>query len=79
MIKLLIKFFIFLGGLFLLFLWLYWGNFSDFKKSVKDLTQKVVGKIYQEAEIHNPAGDVLPDGVDDHFKLWIKEFYQKIK
>jgi hypothetical protein len=56
----------FLGGIFSV-------SFSPFsltiQKPEKDFLKRVVRKakgiIYREATEHNPAGDVLPDQIDD--------------
>jgi len=64
----------FLGGIFSV-------SFSPFSISVskpeKDLLKRAAQKaksiIYREATKHNPAGDVLPDQIDDKIKQEIKE------
>ncbi len=64
----------FLGGIFSV-------SFSPFSininKSEKDFLRRVGTKtkniIYREATEHNPAGDVLPDRIDDKLKQKIKE------
>lgn len=47
---------------------------NDWKPLLKKIEKKFVDKIYQEAEDHNPAGDVLPDEIDDKAKKDIKDF-----
>jgi hypothetical protein len=63
-----------LGGIFTI-------SFSPFSlvisKPEKDLLKRAVRKvkniIYREAAEHNPAGDVLPDQIDDKIRQEIKE------
>lgn len=43
------------------------------KGYLKMVTDKMNSVIYQEATEHNPAGDMLPDQVDDKVKQKIKE------
>jgi hypothetical protein len=47
------------------------------RKPEKDFLKKVVQKIeslvYREATVHNPAGDILPDQIDDQVKGEIKK------
>ncbi len=40
---------------------------------IKSIVQKIVDFVYDEAEKHNPKGDMLPDSVDDEIKKEIKE------
>lgn len=40
---------------------------------MKSIVQKIANFIYDEAEKHNPKGDMLPDSVDDEIKKEIKE------
>ncbi|NCU41645.1 MAG: hypothetical protein EOM19_02885 [Candidatus Moranbacteria bacterium] len=49
---------------------------EDVEPWIKDLSQKIIGKVYEEARLHNPQGDVFPDSVDDALKLYIKEKIQ---
>jgi hypothetical protein len=43
----------------------------------KDLIRKalrpILDFVYREATLHNPAGDVLPDQIDDNIKKNIKD------
>jgi len=63
-----------LGGIFSV-------SFSPFSLTIakpeKDVLKKAAQKakniIYREATIHNPAGDVLPDQIDDNLKGEIKK------
>lgn len=64
----------FLGGIFSISL----SPFSiTINKPEKDFLKKAAQKaksiIYREATEHNPAGDVLPDQIDDKIKEEIKE------
>lgn len=64
----------FLGGIFSVSL----NPFSlTIAKPEKDILKKAAQKakniIYREATEHNPAGDVLPDQIDDKIKQEIKE------
>jgi hypothetical protein len=64
----------FLGGIFSVSL----NPFSlTIQKPEKDFLKKAAQKakniIYREATIHNPAGDILPDQIDDKIKQEIKE------
>lgn len=62
------------GGIFIV-------TFSPFsltiQKPEKDFLKRVARKakniIYREATIHNPAGDIIPDQIDDRIKQEIKE------
>ena len=36
-------------------------------------------RIYYEAIIHNPEGDMVPDEIDDRLKKQIKDVYQEIR
>ena len=38
----------------------------------KALLHKVSGRLYYEATLHNPEGDILPDTWDDRAKEYIK-------
>jgi hypothetical protein len=63
-----------LGGIFSVIL----SPFSlIIQKPEKDFLKKVVkrieGFVYQEATIHNPSGDLLPDQIDDNVKGEIKK------
>ncbi len=49
---------------------------EDVKPWIKDLSEKVVGKMYEGASLYNPQGDVLPDTIDDALKIYIKEKVQ---
>ncbi len=40
---------------------------------MKSIVQKIVNFIYDEAEKHNPKGDILPDKIDDEVKKEIRE------
>ncbi|MFH0929851.1 MAG: hypothetical protein V1814_01200 [Candidatus Moraniibacteriota bacterium] len=63
-----------LGGIFSV-------TFSPFsltiQKPEKDILKKAAQKakniIYREATKHNPAGDILPDQIDDNLKGEIKK------
>lgn len=46
------------------------------KVLLKKAAVKIKNWIYREATIHNPAGDVLPDGIDDKV---IKEIKDRVK
>lgn len=35
------------------------------KEAIKSLLRGMAKKIYYEAAIHNPSGDILPDSLDD--------------
>lgn len=43
------------------------------KDLIKNALKPIVNFVYREATIHNPAGDVLPDQIDDNIKKNIKE------
>jgi hypothetical protein len=43
------------------------------KDFLKKVLKKVEGFVYREATIHNPAGDMLPDQIDDNVKGEIKK------
>lgn len=43
------------------------------KGYLKIVADKMNSVIYQEATEHNPAGDILPDQIDDKVKQKIKE------
>ncbi|MDP1845201.1 MAG: hypothetical protein Q8L09_00455 [Candidatus Moranbacteria bacterium] len=43
------------------------------KDFLKKVVRKVEGFVYHEATIHNPAGDMLPDQIDDQVKGEIKK------
>lgn len=43
------------------------------KAEVKEEAKKLEEKVYQEAEKHNPKGDVVPDEWDDKIKKKLKE------
>ncbi|MFA5925920.1 MAG: hypothetical protein WC831_03205 [Parcubacteria group bacterium] len=65
---------VWLGGIFSV----YFSPFSfTIQKPEKDFMKKVVRKIegfvYREATEHNPAGDMLPDQIDDNIKKEIKD------
>jgi hypothetical protein len=74
LLVILVIFLAFLGGIFSV-------SFSPFsltiRKPKKDFLKKVVKKVegfvYHEATIHNPAGDMLPDQIDDQVKGEIKK------
>jgi len=64
----------YLGGIFSI-------SFSPFfltisrpeKDFLKKIARGVKSIIYREATEHNPAGDVLPDQIDDRLKQEVKE------
>ncbi len=65
---------VFLGGIS------FFAHFSrnpdnSLKSILRNMAGKITGKVYQEAEKHNPEGDVLPDEVDDKIKRNIKESF----
>ncbi len=39
----------------------------------KKIAHRASSIIYREATLHNPPGDVVPDGIDDKVKQEIKE------
>lgn len=43
------------------------------KDILKKAAQKAKNIIYHEATVHNPAGDILPDQIDDKIKQEIKD------
>ena len=43
------------------------------KNIIKKILKPIVNFVYSEATIHNPAGDVLPDQIDDNIKNSIKD------
>ncbi len=45
------------------------------KEELKGIVLKVKNLVYKEATIHNPPGDMLPDGIDNAV---IKEVKEKI-
>jgi len=45
---------------------------SPEKDFLKKVVKRVEGLVYQEATIHNPSGDLLPDQIDDNVKGEIK-------
>lgn len=49
---------------------------EDVKPWIKELSQKIVGKIYEGARLYNPQGDVFPDSIDDTLKSYMKEKIQ---
>ncbi|HLM84370.1 MAG TPA: hypothetical protein VK254_04165 [Candidatus Bathyarchaeia archaeon] len=63
-----------LGGIFTV-------SFSPFSLTIrrpeKDFLKKAVrrveGCVYNEATVHNPPGDMLPDRIDDNVKSEIKK------
>ena len=46
---------------------------SDKKGVLKSVTDKLNSLIYREATTHNPAGDIVPDKIDNTIKDKIKE------
>ena len=70
----------FLGMIFcfgLTLLVLGFKNGVSFRAEARNIGQesahKLVGFIYDEATIHNPKGDILPDWIDDFLKSEIKK------
>lgn len=52
----------------------YYVKIKDEDKPIlKKIAQKINSIIYEEATIHNPEGDMLPDAIDDVLKEQIKE------
>jgi len=49
---------------------------ADAKPLLKKAVQKLEAIIYDQATIHNPDGDQLPDEIDDATKNFIKEKLQ---
>lgn len=43
------------------------------KEEVKIFLRKIKNLVYKEATVHNPAGDLLPDGIDDAVIKEVKE------
>ena len=63
-----------LGGIFSMSLSPFSININKPEKDfLKKAAQKAKNIIYREATEHNPAGDVLPDQIDDKIKQEIKE------
>ncbi len=50
---------------------------DEAKAEIKDEARKIDGKIYEEATIHNPEGDMLPDQIDDTIRAKLKEEIKK--
>lgn len=68
--KVLVWMTIFAAGLVAMFFMGYFA--SDSKYVLKMGVNKVKNLLYYEATIHNPEGDVIPDGIDDSIKGKIK-------
>ena len=54
------------------------GNFSikireKEKEELKGIVLKIKNLVYKEATIHNPPGDMLPDGIDNTVIKEVKE------
>jgi hypothetical protein len=45
---------------------------------VKQRISWVAGAVYDQATIHNPVGDILPDQIDDILKSKIKKFVENL-
>jgi len=46
---------------------------DDVKPLMKRIVKKIVNRVYYEATIHNPKGDILPDMIDDTAKDILRE------
>ena len=51
----------------------YIGVDKETKEKLKEKVKEIDDKIYQKAAEYNPAGDVLPDELDDAIRAKLKE------
>lgn len=64
-----------IGIIFLILIIFSFALFSSEKirRVIYKSIRRIENVVYYEATIHNPKGDVLPDGIDDTIKSKIKE------
>lgn len=49
---------------------------EELKTDSKNIILQIKDVIYFEATVHNPEGDLVPDGIDDSVKGKIREIFK---
>ncbi len=72
MVKVLILFF--LGLVWSTLLFIHFASIEN-RATAEEALRHLKGLLYQEAALHNPQGDVLPDEIDDKFWNRLRNFW----